>query len=123
MKRKLDSNDVPCTDVTESTQPATEGFEAFGLDSRLLQAVAREKFSKPTLVQVKAIPEAFAGKDILGIFIQYSVGSQLIEGSTCEDWVWKDCCIPSPHPPVNSPKEIRKLISLRSPRFLYLRLI
>ncbi len=67
MKRKLDSNDVPSTEVALPSNATTESFESFGLDSRLLQAVVREKFSKPTLVQAKAIPEALAGKDILGM--------------------------------------------------------
>ncbi|OZJ05610.1 hypothetical protein BZG36_01467 [Bifiguratus adelaidae] len=40
-------------------------FEPFGLDTRLLRAVARMNFSKPTLVQATAIPLALEGKDIL----------------------------------------------------------
>jgi hypothetical protein len=65
MKRKLDSDDVPATETLISQKAKTDTFESLGLDARLLQAVAREKFSKPTLVQARAIPEALAGKDIL----------------------------------------------------------
>jgi ATP-dependent RNA helicase DDX56/DBP9 len=68
MKRKLDSNDVPSTAVVTSELTTVNSFESLGLDARLLQAVAREKFSKPSLVQAKAIPEALAGKDILGMY-------------------------------------------------------
>jgi ATP-dependent RNA helicase DDX56/DBP9 len=65
MKRKLDSDDIPATEAPISQKAKTDTFESLGLDARLLQAVAREKFSKPTLVQARAIPEALAGKDIL----------------------------------------------------------
>ncbi|KAK9249260.1 P-loop containing nucleoside triphosphate hydrolase protein [Lipomyces tetrasporus] len=40
-------------------------FESLGLDQRLLQAISRQQFVRPTLVQAKAIPLAFEGKDIL----------------------------------------------------------
>ncbi|KAK9456811.1 P-loop containing nucleoside triphosphate hydrolase protein [Dipodascopsis uninucleata] len=40
-------------------------FEDFGLEPRLLQAIVRQEFTKPTLVQAKAIPLALEGKDIL----------------------------------------------------------
>jgi ATP-dependent RNA helicase DDX56/DBP9 len=40
-------------------------FESLGLDQRLLQAISRQHFVRPTLVQAKAIPLAFEGKDIL----------------------------------------------------------
>ena len=67
MKRKLDANDVPApkTDVSEDKDL---DFEALNLDPRLRQALIKEKFTKPTLVQSKAIPLALEGKDILGKF-------------------------------------------------------
>ncbi|KAL2856413.1 P-loop containing nucleoside triphosphate hydrolase protein [Aspergillus pseudoustus] len=69
MKRKLDANDVPSTDVSDTkdhTEPNnTEDFESLNLDPRLRQALVKEKFSKPTPVQAKAIPLALEGKDIL----------------------------------------------------------
>ncbi|RDH30270.1 ATP-dependent RNA helicase dbp9 [Aspergillus welwitschiae] len=69
MKRKLDANDVPSPEVAETkeTSDADEAdFESLNLDPRLRQALIKEKFTKPTPVQAKAIPLALAGKDILG---------------------------------------------------------
>ena len=40
----------------------------FGLDNRLIKAVAKLGFQTPTLVQSKFIPIALLGKDILGKF-------------------------------------------------------
>ncbi|GCB18594.1 ATP-dependent RNA helicase dbp9 [Aspergillus awamori] len=68
MKRKLDANDVPSPEVAETkeTSDANEAdFETLNLDPRLRQALIKEKFTKPTPVQAKAIPLALAGKDIL----------------------------------------------------------
>ncbi|QYT03231.1 hypothetical protein H0G86_010201 [Trichoderma simmonsii] len=79
MKRKLNENDVPTSAEPEAdtqmanaeatTTTATPEEEAtfadLGLDARLVQAVAQQKFLKPTLVQRKAIPLALDGKDVL----------------------------------------------------------
>ncbi|KAI9370683.1 P-loop containing nucleoside triphosphate hydrolase protein [Aspergillus egyptiacus] len=69
MKRKLDANDVPSPEVAEGAEPQevdkTEDFESLNLDPRLRQALVKEKFSKPTPVQAKAIPLALEGKDVL----------------------------------------------------------
>ena len=62
MKRKLDDHDVPAEVPSTSTS-----FDGMGLDPRLLQAVANDKFSQPTPVQARAIPLALEGKDILGM--------------------------------------------------------
>jgi hypothetical protein len=67
MKRKLDANDVPSTEVAEASDEKQITFESLNLDPRLLQALVKENFSKPTLVQSQAIPLALDGKDILGI--------------------------------------------------------
>lgn len=67
MKRKLDDNDVPGAVATKDAAKKLSNFNALGLDSRLLQAVALQNFSAPTLVQSRAIPLALEGKDILGI--------------------------------------------------------
>lgn len=40
-------------------------FSSFDLDSRLVRALAKLKFTNPTLVQAKAIPLALQGVDIL----------------------------------------------------------
>ncbi|KAL2046581.1 hypothetical protein ABVK25_011706 [Lepraria finkii] len=65
MKRKLNEDDVPTAVNTSAGDHSTTTFSALGLDSRLLQAVAKENFSSPTLVQSRAIPLALEGKDIL----------------------------------------------------------
>jgi len=69
MKRKLDANDVPSPETygqAEIHDSDDATFESLNLDPRLRQALTKEKFSKPTLVQAKAIPLALQGKDILG---------------------------------------------------------
>lgn len=67
MKRKLNEDDVPTAINTATDDSSTSTFNALGLDARLLQAVAKENFLNPTLVQSKAIPLALEGKDILGM--------------------------------------------------------
>ncbi|KAL7815576.1 P-loop containing nucleoside triphosphate hydrolase protein [Trichoderma gracile] len=61
------------TTTTTTTTAPTKGaasdeettFADLGLDARLVQAVAQQKFLKPTLVQRRAIPLALDGKDVL----------------------------------------------------------
>lgn len=72
MKRKLDQNDKPsATDIdSEKPIPSVPSEEEFsftdlGLDPRLLQGIAKQKFEKPTQVQRKAIPLALSGQDVL----------------------------------------------------------
>ncbi|KIW41435.1 uncharacterized protein PV06_06996 [Exophiala oligosperma] len=67
MKRKLDTNDAPTVEVPGSPEVDEPGpsFDAFGLDARLMQAVAKSQFSTPTPVQAKVIALALEGKDIL----------------------------------------------------------
>ncbi|KAH6990303.1 P-loop containing nucleoside triphosphate hydrolase protein [Ilyonectria destructans] len=73
-KRKRDQGDEPpkSTEVVKSdtakksAEPEEEtSFVDLGLDPRLLQAIAQQKFAKPTLVQRKAIPLALNGQDVL----------------------------------------------------------
>ncbi|KAI5462878.1 P-loop containing nucleoside triphosphate hydrolase protein [Mariannaea sp. PMI_226] len=74
-KRKRDQADEPLavTEVVqsaESKKSSSQGeeetsFVDLGLDPRLLQAVAQQKFARPTLVQRKAIPLALNGQDVL----------------------------------------------------------
>ncbi|KAK9477347.1 P-loop containing nucleoside triphosphate hydrolase protein [Lipomyces japonicus] len=59
-KRKRNDNEVESNLLEDSLT-----FESLNLDQRLLQAIARLNFTKPTLVQAKAIPLALEGKDIL----------------------------------------------------------
>lgn len=77
MKRKLNEHDVPEEAISppkpfassaQSSNAAVTSFDDLGLDSRLLQAVAQEKYSVPTPVQAKAIPLALEGRDILGMY-------------------------------------------------------
>ncbi|TVY83556.1 ATP-dependent RNA helicase dbp9 [Lachnellula suecica] len=65
MKRKLDANDVPAPADEVEKQQDVSTFADLGLDSRLLQGIAKQNFQTPTLVQSKAIPLALEGKDIL----------------------------------------------------------
>ena len=75
MKRKLDANDVPAPaeEVGGAREGEQEGgakkdtisFASLELDPRLLQAIAKQNFHAPTLVQRKAIPLALEGRDVL----------------------------------------------------------
>ncbi|PBP26687.1 putative ATP-dependent RNA helicase dbp9 [Diplocarpon rosae] len=65
MKRKLDANDIPAPAIEVEEKKGHATFLALGLDSRLLQGIAKENFQTPTLVQSKAIPLALEGRDIL----------------------------------------------------------
>ena len=68
MKRKLNDDDVtePLSEpVAKVAKTETNTFASLDLDARLLQAITREKFTAPSLVQSRAIPLAVAGKDVL----------------------------------------------------------
>lgn len=65
MKRKLDANDAPTVEVPKANKADEVSFDSFGLDPRLMQAIAKSDFSQPTPVQSKVIPLALDGKDIL----------------------------------------------------------
>ena len=62
MKRKLDDNGEPSVEVAPTLRSS---FQSFGLDARLLQAVSKERYTKPTTVQAQAIPLILEGKDVL----------------------------------------------------------
>lgn len=64
-KRKLNEHDTPQETPGTDARPDLTSFESLGLDARLLQAIAKEKYSAPTPVQVKAVPLALEGCDIL----------------------------------------------------------
>lgn len=110
MKRKLDANDVPSPEVAGAKEQEAS-FESFDLDSRLYQALIKEKFTKPTLVQSKAIPLALEGKDILGESENSSHSYKRIRStdvnSSCKDRFWQDRCICPPNPASHPAKEIR----------------
>ncbi len=65
MKRKLDENDVPAPIKEADGKKDEASFAALGLDTRLLQGIAKQNFHTPTLVQRKAIPLALEGRDVL----------------------------------------------------------
>lgn len=65
MKRKLNEDDVPEEVPSTATSKPNSTFDSFGLDARVLRGIQKEKFSKPTPVQSRAIPLALEGKDIL----------------------------------------------------------
>lgn len=67
-KRKLNENDMPAEVSSQAMQnSSSSNFQDLKLDPRLLHAITKEKFTKPTPVQAEAIPLALAGKDILGL--------------------------------------------------------
>ncbi|KAL5627655.1 hypothetical protein BROUX41_003808 [Berkeleyomyces rouxiae] len=63
------STAAPTSEAAEPTKKpdakSEVSFADFGLDPRLLQAIAKEGYQQPTLVQRKAIPLALEGKDVL----------------------------------------------------------
>jgi hypothetical protein len=76
MKRKLNEKNVPEEVSGSSNKPfwdSSAAFDKLCLDPRLLQAILRQKFTKPTPIQARAIPLAFEGKDILGMHLSLKV--------------------------------------------------
>ncbi|TQV91923.1 hypothetical protein V2A60_005982 [Cordyceps javanica] len=67
MKRKIEeTNETAETPVPSSGDASNHfSFTDLALDPRLVQAVAEQKFSQPTLVQRMAIPIALKGQDVL----------------------------------------------------------
>ncbi|KAK3333845.1 P-loop containing nucleoside triphosphate hydrolase protein [Cercophora scortea] len=55
---------APAKTAPAPTKPAAT-FAELGLDPRLVQAVAKQNFEKPTLVQRRAIPLTLDGQDVL----------------------------------------------------------
>jgi superfamily II DNA/RNA helicase len=56
----------PAVVVEEETAPQGPSFEDLGLPSRLVKALAREGISTPFEIQAVTVPDALAGKDVLG---------------------------------------------------------
>jgi len=81
MKRKLNNNNVPTGVSSGQSDSKGSDFIGLGLEPRLLQAVVKQSWSKPTLVQSKAIPLALEGKDILGKFL-YRFHWSLVSNTT-----------------------------------------
>ena len=72
MKRKLDEDGIPKAADTSDVPKDPPNFNVFGLEPRLLQAVAQQNFITPTLVQSRTIPLVLEGKDVLGIMNPFS---------------------------------------------------
>lgn len=47
------------------TTPCT-GFESIGVSPTLLRNLTKAGFTEPTAIQAQAIPQALAGRDVLG---------------------------------------------------------
>lgn len=107
MKRKLDANDVPSPEPVGDQEQETD-FEALNLDPRLRQALIKEKFGKPTLVQAKAIPLALEGKDILGECLADMNYFQDCTDrlSSRKDWLRKNCRLRPPRVAIDSATKI-----------------
>ena len=69
MKRKLDESNAPIPVPKNDMRQDPGSFSSLGLDSRLLQAIVKNGFTKPTSVQARAIPLALERRDILGRYI------------------------------------------------------
>ncbi|KAF8455342.1 P-loop containing nucleoside triphosphate hydrolase protein [Terfezia claveryi] len=65
VKRKHPETDTHPALAAESQLDQETTFASLGLDTRLLQGIAKLGFAHPTAVQAKAIPLALEGKDIL----------------------------------------------------------
>ena len=101
MKRKLDEHNVPVPVSTEKEKGkshSTRSFQDLALDSRILQAIAKEGFASPTPVQAEAIPLALEGKDIFGGSIEHDGKHKLTIDSSLKNRFWQDSCLSIPHP-------------------------
>ncbi|KAL8708495.1 MAG: hypothetical protein Q9220_006653 [cf. Caloplaca sp. 1 TL-2023] len=65
MKRKLSDSSVPIPEASSHKTSTAPTFSSLGLDARLLQALVKEGFRAPTLVQSKVIPPTLEGKNVL----------------------------------------------------------
>lgn len=110
MKRKLDENDVPKPVDGQTASAST--FDHLGLDARLLQAVAKEGFHKPTPIQAQAIPLVLQGKDVVGEHETSLVELFLWTNqcSSCIHWLWKDSGVYSASTADNPPAPTGKLV-------------
>jgi ATP-dependent RNA helicase RhlE len=53
-------------DALPAEMPAAENFDGLGLSPEVLQALSEEGYTQPTPIQVRAIPEVMAGRDLFG---------------------------------------------------------
>jgi ATP-dependent RNA helicase RhlE len=64
--RAQQKQEFDITTQTPSGEPSGS-FEAFGLSSGVMSAIAEAGFQEPRPIQVGAIPQALAGRDVLGL--------------------------------------------------------
>ncbi|MEY4723725.1 MAG: hypothetical protein RLZZ324_1238, partial [Candidatus Parcubacteria bacterium] len=65
--------------MSEHTERTASGFDGLGIAPKLLETLDKNKFTTPTPIQVKAIPPAIEGKDLMGI-AQTGTGKTLAFG-------------------------------------------
>src|SRR5690349_22990087 len=58
--------DAALTAAADSPPPAATTFAALGLDARLVSALEAAGISEPFAIQARALPDALAGRDVLG---------------------------------------------------------
>src|SRR5690348_4194415 len=58
--------DAALTAAADSPSPAATTFAALGLDDRLVSALEAAGISEPFAIQARALPDALAGRDVLG---------------------------------------------------------
>ena len=58
--------DAALTTAAASPPPAATTFGALGLDDRLVSALEAADISEPFAIQARALPDALAGRDVLG---------------------------------------------------------
>jgi superfamily II DNA/RNA helicase len=58
--------DAALTAAADSPPPAATTFAALGLDARLVSALEAAGISEPFAIQTRALPDALAGRDVLG---------------------------------------------------------
>jgi len=58
---------INSTSLPQGVNPPVAGFYGLGIAPRILDILERIKFKVPTPIQLKAIPLAIAGKDVVGI--------------------------------------------------------
>jgi superfamily II DNA/RNA helicase len=58
--------DLALDAAATAPQPAAATFDALGLDPRLVSALAARDIHEPFAIQARALPDALAGRDVLG---------------------------------------------------------
>ena len=58
--------DLALTAAMEAAQPEPTTFAALGLPARLVSALAAQDIREPFAIQARALPDALAGRDVLG---------------------------------------------------------